>query len=262
MEIIIKNTPEESSILAARVIAKLIRDKPNAVLGLATGSTPILLYQELIRMHKEEGLSFSEVRCFNLDEYVGLPETHEQSYHYFMQRQLFDQIDVRPENTLVPDGMAADIPAHCLDFEERIKACGGIDIQVLGIGSDGHIAFNEPSSSLASRTRIKTLTEQTIEDNARFFEGDEAQVPTHCITMGIGTIMEAKMNIMLAFGESKSVAVRDSCEGPVSAMVPASILQHHQVAKVFLDEGASSKLKLKDYYQWVYKGKPEWQKDQ
>ena len=133
---------------------------------------------------------------------------------------------------------------------------------MLGIGSDGHIAFNEPSSSLASRTRIKTLTEQTIEDNARFFEGDETQVPTHCITMGIGTIMEAKMNIMLAFGEGKAEAVRDSCEGPVSAMVPASILQHHQVAKVFLDEGASSKLRLKDYYQWVYKGKPEWQQDQ
>ena len=261
MEIIIKETANEASILAARVIAKLIREKPNAVLGLATGSTPMRLYQELIRMHQEEGLSFNDVRCFNLDEYVGLSAEHEQSYHYFMQENLFKHIDVKPQNTLVPNGMAKDIPAHCTDFEERIKAVGGIDIQVLGIGSDGHIAFNEPSSSLASRTRIKTLTEQTIEDNSRFFEGDETQVPTHCITMGIGTIMEAKMNILLAFGEGKAEAIRDACEGPITAMIPASILQHHQVAKIFIDEPASSKLKLKDYYQWVYKGKPEWQED-
>ena len=261
MEIIIKETATEASVLAARVIAKLIREKSDTVLGLATGSTPIRLYQELIRMHKEEGLSFREVRCFNLDEYVGLPAEHEQSYHYFMQESFFKHIDVKPENTLVPNGMAQDVPAHCADFEEKIKACGGIDIQVLGIGSDGHIAFNEPSSSLASRTRIKTLTKQTIEDNARFFENDENQVPTHCITMGIGTIMEARMNILLAFGEGKAEAICDTCEGPVTAMVPASILQHHQVAKIFLDEAASTKLKLKEYYQWVYKGKPDWQKD-
>ena len=261
MEIIIKETADEASVLAARVIAKLVREKPNAVLGLATGSTPIRLYKELIRMHREEGLNFKDVRCFNLDEYVGLPADHEQSYHYFMQENLFNHIDVKSENTLLPDGMTKDISAHCVEFEERIKVCGGIDIQVLGVGSDGHIAFNEPSSSLASRTRIKTLTEQTIEDNARFFEGDEAQVPTHCITMGIGTIMEAKMNILLAFGEGKADAISSACEGPVTAMVPASMLQHHRVAKFFLDEAAATKLKLKDYYQWVYKGKPEWQQD-
>jgi glucosamine-6-phosphate deaminase len=261
MEIIINQTAEEASVKAARVIALQVKEKPDSILGLATGSTPIRMYQELIRMHKEEGLCFSKVTTFNLDEYVGLPKTHDQSYYYFMQEQLFKHINVAPGNIHLPDGVARDIPRHCAEYEERIKDLGGIDIQVLGIGSDGHIAFNEPSSSLSSRTRIKTLTEQTVADNARFFEGDESQVPTHCITMGIGTIMEARMNLLLAFGEGKAEAIRDTVEGPVCAMVPASMLQHHQVAKVFIDEAASAKLKLREYYKWVYAGKPEWQRD-
>ena len=262
MEIIISQTAEESSVLAARVIARQVREKPDSVLGLATGSTPIRMYQELIRMHREEGLDFSRVTTFNLDEYVGLPRTHDQSYYYFMQEQLFQHINIPAENIHIPDGMAADIPAHCAQYEAQILEAGGIDIQVLGIGSDGHIAFNEPTSSLSSRTRIKTLTEQTIEDNSRFFDGDETQVPRHCITMGIGTIMEARMNLLLAFGDGKSEAIVQTVEGPISSMVPASILQHHQSAKAFIDEAAASQLKLKDYYKWVYQEKPEWQKDQ
>ncbi len=260
MEVIIQDSAVESCHLAARLISKQVRAYPQSVLGLATGSTPLPLYQELIRMHREEGLDFSKVTTFNLDEYVGLPRAHNQSYFYFMQRHLFQHLNVSAEKIHLPDGMADDIPAHCAAYEAKIKEVGGIDIQILGIGSDGHIAFNEPSSSLASRTRIKTLTEQTIADNARFFNGDQSQVPRHCITMGIGTIMEAKVNLLLAHGSGKAPAVAATVEGPITSMVPASILQHHERAKVFLDEEAAAHLKLHDYYQWVYHEKPSWQK--
>lgn len=261
MEIIIKQNADEASQAAARVVARLVREKPNAVLGLATGSTPLKLYTELIRMHKEEGLDFSGISTFNLDEYVGLEKDHSQSYFSFMWENLFSQINIKPENVHLPDGMAEDIPAFCAAYEQEIVAAGGIDLQVLGIGSDGHIGFNEPTSSFASRTRIKTLTRQTVTDNARFFEGDESKVPHHCITMGIGTIMDARLNIMLAFGEGKADAMAATIEGPVAAIMPASILQHHRNAKVFIDEPAASKLQLADYYRWVYDGKPEWQQD-
>lgn len=261
MEIIIRKDALEGSHAAARVVARLVREKPNAVIGLATGSTPLMLYRELIRMHKEEGLDFSEVRTFNLDEYVGLERDHEQSYYTFMWENLFSQINIKAENVHIPDGMADDIPASCAEYERRIVEAGGIDLQVLGIGSDGHIGFNEPTSSFASRTRIKTLTQQTVADNARFFEGDESRVPHHCITMGIGTIMDARMNLMLAFGEGKADALAATIEGPVAAIMPASILQHHPNAKVFIDEAASGKLQLAGYYKWVYDGKPEWQQD-
>ena len=261
MEIFIKENGQAASEAAARVVAQLVREKPNAVLGLATGSTPLMLYNELIRMHGEEELDFSQVITFNLDEYIGLPKDHEQSYRRFMNENLFSQINIKPENVHIPDGMAEDVPASCAVYEQSIIDAGGIDLQVLGIGSDGHVGFNEPTSSFASRTRIKTLTRQTVADNARFFDGDESQVPRHCITMGIGTIMDARMNLMLAFGEGKAEAVAAMVEGAVTAMVPASILQHHPTAKVFIDEAAASKLKLADYYRWVYEGKPEWQKD-
>ena len=157
--------------------------------------------------------------------------------------------------------MASDVPASCAAYEQEILNAGGIDLQVLGIGSDGHIGFNEPTSSFASRTRIKTLTQQTVADNARFFDGDEAKVPHHCITMGIGTIMDARMNLMLAFGAGKAEAIAATVEGPICSMMPASILQHHPSAKVFIDEAAASTLQLFDYYRWVYDGKPEWQRD-
>ncbi|QHI69112.1 glucosamine-6-phosphate deaminase [Tichowtungia aerotolerans] len=261
MELIIKDNGQVASEAAARVVARLVHEKPNAVIGLATGSTPLMLYRELIRLHKEEGLDFSQVTTFNLDEYIGLLPEHEQSYRRFMNENLFEHINIKMENTHVPDGMAEDVPASCAAYEQAIVDAGGIDLQVLGIGSDGHVGFNEPTSSFASRTRIKTLTRQTVADNARFFENDESRVPHHCITMGIGTIMDARMNIMLAFGENKAEAVAATVEGPVASIMPASILQHHANAKVFIDEAAASQLKLADYYRWVYDNKPDWQKD-
>ena len=261
MEIIIQQNERAASVAAARVIARLVCEKPNCVLGLATGSSPLSLYGELIRMHREDGLDFSAVTTFNLDEYVGLERQHEQSYHSFMWQNLFSHININPKQVHIPNGMTADVPATCAAYEQAILTAGGIDLQVLGIGSDGHIGFNEPTSSFASRTRIKTLTQETVADNARFFDGDESKVPRHCITMGIGTIMAARSNIMLAFGGGKAEAIAAMVEGPVAAMVPASILQHHRNAKVFIDDAAAAQLKRADYYRWVYAGKPDWQQD-
>jgi glucosamine-6-phosphate deaminase len=254
MEIIIQPTAEAATSVAARVIARLLREKPNAVLGLATGSTPLLLYRELIAMK----LDWRKVTTFNLDEYVGLAATHPQSYHSFMWENLFRHTNIAKKNVHIPDGMTKDIPKTCATYEKQIRAAGGIDLQVLGIGTDGHIGFNEPSSSLASRTRIKTLTQQTRKDNARFF-GSEAAVPHHCITMGIGTIMETRQNLLLAFGPKKARAIAEAVEGPITAMNPASILQMHPVTKVCLDKPAAARLKRADYYRWVYDNKPRWQ---
>jgi glucosamine-6-phosphate deaminase len=254
MEIIIRETPESASLVAARIIAKLLRDKPDAILGLATGSTPLSLYRTLIEMD----LDWSKVTTFNLDEYIGLPREHPQTYHSFMWENFFQYTNIRAGSVHIPDGNAADIPAHCEQYEKRIRDAGGIDIQLLGIGTDGHIGFNEPTSSLASRTRIKTLTRQTRADNARFF-GSEDEVPKHVITMGVGTIMEARMNLLLAFGESKARAIAEAVEGPVTSFNPASVLQMHPVVKVCLDEPAAIELKRSDYYRWVYDNKPSWQ---
>ncbi len=254
MEIIIQPTAEAATDVAARIIAKLLRTKPNTVLGLATGSTPLLLYRKLIEMN----LDWSAVTTFNLDEYIGLPKEHPQSYHSFMWENLFSHINLKPENIHIPDGNTKDVPEFCAAYEAEIRAAGGIDLQVLGIGTDGHIGFNEPTSSLASRTRIKTLTPQTRADNARFF-GSEASVPHHVITMGIGTIMEARQNLLLAFGPNKARAIAEAVEGPVTSMNPASALQLHQVVKVCLDEPAAGQLQRADYYRWVYDNKPAWQ---
>lgn len=255
MEIIIQETKQAAADVAARLIAKLLQKKPDAVIGLATGSTPLPLYERLIEMK----LDWSKVTTFNLDEYIGLPRDHSQTYHAFMWENLFSKINIDPENVHIPDGNAADIPAFCKEYEEQIKAAGGIDLQVLGIGTDGHIGFNEPTSSLASRTRIKTLTEQTCKDNARFF-GSEEEVPNHVITMGIGTIMEARTNLLLAFGENKAQAIAEAVEGPVTSISPASVLQMHPTVKVCIDAPAASKLQRKDYFRWVYDNKPDWQK--
>ncbi len=195
MEVLIFENDAIASRYAARVFAKLIHNKPDAVLGLATGSTPCLLYAELRRQHEQEGLDFSGITSFNLDEYVGLNPEHPSSYRYFMKQALFDHVNVKPDRVNLPDGQSDDVPATCADYEKSISAAGGIDLQVLGLGSDCHIGFNEPSSSLASRTRIKTLTRGTREDNARFFDSVDA-VPRHCITMGIGTIMEARQIVL------------------------------------------------------------------
>ena len=251
MEIIIQPTPEDASRIAARIIAGVLREKPKAVLGLATGGTPLVLYRELIAMK----LDWRKVTTFNLDEYVGLSPDHPQSFHSVMWANLFRHVNIAKKNVHVPDGQTKDIPKFCAAYEKQIKAAGGIDVQVLGIGTDGHIGFNEPTSSLASRTRIKTLTQRTRRDNARFF-GGEAQVPRHVITMGIGTILDAKQIILLAFGEAKARAVADAVEGPVAAITPASALQLHPVVKVCLDEPAASRLRRADYYRWVYDHKP------
>lgn len=241
MLVSIKSSYDEVSKAAAVLVADRIRRKPNLVLGLATGATPLGLYRELIRMNREEGLSFSKVTTFNLDEYIGLPRTHPQSYYHFMSEHLFRHVDIPPRSIHVPDGMAGDIEAHCEWYEEEIRRKGGIDLQVLGIGANGHIAFNEPGSSLGSRTRIKTLTEQTVRDNARYFQSP-AEVPKTAITMGIGTIMEAKEVLLLASSAAKAEAVRAAIEGPIMAMVPASIIQLHRKAYVTIDQEAASKL--------------------
>ncbi len=254
MEIIIRETAKDATDVAARLIAKLLEEKPNAVLGLATGSTPLQLYRTLIDMK----LDWSRVTTFNLDEYIGLPREHPQTYHSFMWENLFGHINIDPKNIHIPDGNTADVPATCADYEAQISKAGGIDLQILGIGTDGHIGFNEPTSSLASRTRIKTLTRRTREDNARFFENPE-DVPHHTITMGIGTIMESRLNLLLAFGENKAQAIAETVEGPIAAVNPASILQMHPNAKLFLDQPAASKLQRIDYYNYVYESKPAWQ---
>ena len=242
MLVIVKKDYDELSKEGAEHIASLIRKKPDAVIGFATGSTPLGLYKELIRMHREAGLDFSKVTTFNLDEYVGLPPEHPESYHYFMWENLFKHINVDPRFVHIPQGMADDIDLFCDWYEEKIRSVGGLDIQILGIGSNGHIAFNEPGSSLGSRTRIKTLTEKTRKDNARFFNNQIEEVPKYAITMGVGTIMGARQLLLLASGEGKAEAIQNTVEGPITAIVPATIVQMHRKAVLIIDKGAASKL--------------------
>ena len=259
MEIIIKADSQQASELAARIVARTVREKPHAVLGLATGNTPLQLYRNLVRMHREDGLDFSGVTSFNLDEYVGIPPAHPSSFHSYMWAQLFSSINMPRERVNIPDGMTPDIPAACRKYEQAIRSAGGIDIQVLGIGVNGHIGFNEPSSSLSSRTRIKTLTEETRSDSAAAFGGEDA-VPNHVLTMGLGTIMDSKMCLLLAFGKKKARAVALAAEGPITAMVPGSVLQMHPRAILVVDDEAASELKMAEYYRWVDAHKPAWQK--
>ncbi|MFQ6615591.1 MAG: glucosamine-6-phosphate deaminase [Fidelibacterota bacterium] len=258
MLVIVKDDFETMSKEAARIVVDRLRKKPNLVLGLATGSTPLGLYEELVRLHNDEGLDFSQVITFNLDEYVGLRPDHDQSYHYFMWKNLFDHINVNPANVHIPQGMFVDaaidsagtdpmIETYCKWYEEEIWRLGGLDLQILGIGSNGHIAFNEPGSSLGSRTRIKTLTEKTRQDNSRFFDSIE-EVPRYAITMGIGTIMDAREVILLASGKEKAEAVEFSVEGPITAMCPASMLQMHRKAIVIIDKEAATELTGKFAY--------------
>ena len=241
MEVVVRESPEDMSKLSAEMIADVIRRKPRAILGLATGSTPLGTYKELIRLHKQEGLDFSRVTTFNLDEYVGLLHDHPQSYHYFMWENLFKQININAKNVHIPDGTAKDIPGFCRWYEEEIVKAGGLDVQLLGIGSNGHIAFNEPGSSLGSRTRVKTLDDRTRQDNARFFRNLD-EVPKYAITMGIGTIMDSRQLILLANGAGKAEAIYKTCEGPITAMVPATIVQLHPKATIIVDKAAASKL--------------------
>ena len=259
MEVVILADAEEIGVVAADAIGALLDRKPAAVLGLATGSSPIAIYDELVARCDAGLVSFRQARGFTLDEYVGLPADHPQRYRNVIDTAFASRVDFAPGAVQGPDGLAADILAACAAYENAIRQAGGVDLQILGIGTDGHIAFNEPGSSLASRTRIKTLTRQTRIDNARFFGGDVESVPTHCLTQGLATIMEARHVILVATGRHKAEAVHHLVEGPVSAMWPASILQHHPHVTVLLDEAAARRLQLIDYYRETYLSKPEWQ---
>ena len=251
MEIVICKTKEEASKLAADMITAQVKKNPKTVLGLATGSTPVLMYNEMAKAVKAKKVSYREVKSWNLDEYYGLAPTHDQSYRYFMNENLFKKIDIKIKNTHVLNGLAKDPKKECAAYEKQIKQAGGIDIQVLGIGSDGHIAFNEPGTSLKSRTSIVYLTPSTVKDNARlFFKGDMKAVPKSALSMGVGTICEAKKIILLAFGKGKADAIKGCVEGGMSEFCTASALQAHNDAWIFCDEEAASKLKLKDYYAW------------
>lgn len=247
MRVIIEKDYESMSKRAAAFVAAVVRNKPDGVLGLATGSTPVGMYKELIRMHQEEGLNFSRIMTFNLDEYYGLAPEHDQSYHYFMHDNLFNHINVPASSINVPSGTAPDVDVFCAHYERMIEEAGGIDIQVLGIGSDGHIAFNEPGSSLASRTRLVTLDAQTIQDNARFFDKQE-DVPRFAVTMGVGTILEARRCLLLANGSKKAYVVAQAIEGPITSQITASALQLHPDVVVVLDEEAASALKRVEFY--------------
>lgn len=259
MEVIIVERPQDAAPIVADACSRLLEADPSAVLGLATGSTPLPVYAELVRRHREEGLSFARARAFLLDEYVGLAADHPERYRAVIERDLTGQIDIDPTAVVGPDGLADDLAAAGPAYDDAIRAAGGIDLQILGIGVDGHLAFNMPMSSLASRTRLKTLTSRTREDNARFFDGDAGRVPTHCLTQGLGTIMESRHAVMLGFGRAKAQAVRECVEGAVAARWPASVLQLHPHATVVVDAEAASQLAFTDYYRSTYADKPAWQ---
>jgi glucosamine-6-phosphate deaminase len=234
--------PSQDAIatMATESIATLVRQQPDCVLGLPTGSTPIATYAKLVESHKA-GLSFSDVTTFNLDEYVGLPENHEQSYHHFMATQLFDHINIDIEHKHLPDGMADDLDAECLAYENDIEHAGGLDLCVLGIGTNGHIAFNEPGCALDSRTRVVDLTSVTISANSWLFDSPD-DVPREAITAGIATILDAKQLLLLAYGGSKAEAIALALAGPVTADCPASYLQSHPDCTFLLDTESASLL--------------------
>jgi glucosamine-6-phosphate deaminase len=257
VEVVIER-PERLAELAADAVEVLVRRRPDAVLGLATGSSPLALYDALARRHRA-GLSFARVRGFLLDEYVGLPPEHPERYRAVIDRELVRRVDLAPGAVQGPDGGADDLPSACAAYEDAIRAAGGVDLQVLGVGTDGHVAFNEPGSSLASRTRVKTLTAQTRRDNARFFGGDVDAVPRHVLTQGLGTILEARHLVLLATGRAKAEAVHHLVEGPVTALWPATVLQLHPHVTVLVDEDAASRLQLAAYYREAWAGKPAWQ---
>jgi glucosamine-6-phosphate deaminase len=256
MEVVILS---DTAALAADTIEALVAGHPRAVLGLATGSSPLPTYDELVRRHAAgAGPSYDGVRCFTLDEYVGLPPGHPGSYRETIFRELTDPLGISRDSVASPDPTPEGLPEAGRRYEEAIVAAGGIDLQVLGIGADGHLAFNEPGSSLASLTRIKTLTEQTRQDNARFF-GSVDDVPHHALTQGLGTILRARHLLLVAAGAGKASAIAAAVEGPVSASCPASVLQLHPHVSVLLDDAAASGLERADHYREVYAAKPDWQ---
>lgn len=254
MEVIVKATYDDVCAESAAIIQEACRKKSNLVISFATGKTPLGLYEKLVGLYTQGGIDFASVRAFNLDEYVGLEESHPQSFAYYMDHHLFRQVNIKKENIFRLSGRPADIEQHCRAYEQKIRASGGIDIQILGIGKNGHIAFNEPGSSLSSRTRLKILTPETVAVNRPFFQ-DESEVPRFCLTMGIGTILETKSVLLLASGKEKAEIVAGALEGPLTASVPASALQLHPRVKFVIDEEAASGLTNRDYYRWAYENR-------
>jgi glucosamine-6-phosphate deaminase len=249
--LLLKSNSHEVAVQAAKLIAAAVRHKPALRLGLATGNTMVGVYRELARMHREEDLDFSAVLSFNLDEYLGIAANHPQSFRRFMHEHFFSQVNILPQNIHIPDGsIEGDYDEYCAKYDQEIRDAGGIDLQLLGIGRNGHIGFNEPTSSLGSRTRLKVLSSETLEDNRRFFGPNEA-VPECAITVGIGTILEARRILLLATGAAKTRAIANAIEGPVTSEVTASALQHHADVTFVVDEQAGAQLKQKAYYRRV-----------
>jgi glucosamine-6-phosphate deaminase len=259
MEVIIRKSPEEAAELTARLIAARVRAKPGLVLGLATGRTMERVYDRLVARHQQEGLDFSKCHTFNLDEYIGVPPEDEHSYRYYMNDHLFSRVNVNLAHTHVPDGMAEDLRAGAAQYERLIQEAGGIDLQLLGIGEAGNIGFNEPLSALMSRTRDKALMPLTRQQNAEMFGGDPDKVPKRAVTMGVGTILDARELILVATGRAKASILAKAVEGPITAMISASAMQLHPNCKVIVDEAAAAELKERAYYDWIFQNEPEWE---
>jgi len=251
MLLVLKPNSEELGREAARVVANAVRRNPALRLGLATGSTMLAMYQELVRLHRRESLDFSKVVTFNLDEYLGLSSNHPQSFNHYMRENFFAHVNVDAGNIHIPDGaIKGNYQQYCASYEEVIRNAGGIDLQILGIGRNGHIGFNEPTSSLGSRTRLKVLSKETIQDNRKFFASQD-EIPQCAITMGIGTILESKRILLLASGSPKAAAIAKAIEGPLTASVTASALQLHSDVTFIIDREAGAELKQQEYYQRV-----------
>lgn len=258
MEVIIMKDRDAAVKLSARIIAKELRNKPDLVLGLATGRTMESLYAELAAMHRGNGLDFSLCKTFNLDEYIGLAPEHPGSYRFYMNQHLFNNVNIDMRNTHLPNGVADDLDTEGPHYEKLIESCGGIDLQLLGIGRSGHIGFNEPLSSLMSRTRQKALTPVTIAQNSPLF-ANPADMPKRAFTMGVGTILDARRILMLVTGAEKAGILAKAVEGPITSMVSATALQLHPRAVVIVDEEAAAQLQEKEYYRWIFANEPEWE---
>ncbi|MDB6026060.1 MAG: Glucosamine-6-phosphate deaminase [Verrucomicrobiales bacterium] len=258
MEVIIQPDQDAVARLASQIIAKDLRANAHLVLGLATGRTMEALYQSLVGKCKTDKLDFSLCTTFNLDEYVGLAAEDAHSYHSYMCKHLFKHVNIDMRNTHLPNGLATDLDAECVNYENLIKKFGGIDLQLLGIGKAGHIGFNEPLSALLSRTRVKALTPTTLSQNATLFDS-QTEVPRRAITMGVGTILDARKCLLLATGIDKAEIIAKAVEGPITSMISATALQLHRKCTVVVDEAAASKLQAADYYRWIFNNEPEWE---
>jgi glucosamine-6-phosphate deaminase len=259
MEVVIVPDAQQAAAIVAGIFRRVLAERPAPVLGLATGSSPLGVYRRLIDACGSGESTAAHASAVLLDEYVGLPADHPEAYRSFIRREFVDQVDLPTERLFGPDVAATDLVDACRRYDQLIRDLGGVDVQLLGIGGDGHIGFNEPGSSLASRTRIKTLTRTTRADNARFFDDREDDVPRHVVTQGLGTILEARHLVMIATGPTKAEPIARAVEGPLAAMCPASVLQLHPHATVVVDERAATRLQLADYYREAYAYKPDWQ---